>query len=355
MRILLVTSRGSGRWIIPKGTAPGSLLPHAAVAIEAEKEAGVIGAVCPTPLGSYRFRKRRANGAALMVDVDVFPLAVTEEQENWKEQDQRERRWFSLTEAAEVVSEQDLRDLIRSFDATAFRAATRRSSVIDRVAQTSRISQLFGWIQRLLPKSGNFFEMFEAHAQTIVASADALARLFQGGAARVDHICEINEREHDADNVIRQVLLSVRKTFLTPFDRSTITSLISSMDDAVDEMQAAAGAVDLYDFNDFEQEMRDMTAIIVDAARVAAEAIPLLRDVAANDARLHELTERLVRMEGQADEIHEAGVKKAFYQYGAGEPMKFIVVREIYKHLERIVDALEDVANEIDGIVIEHA
>jgi uncharacterized protein Yka (UPF0111/DUF47 family) len=101
--------------------------------------------------------------------------------------------------------------------------------------------------------------------------------------------------------------------------------------------------------------MRDMTAIIVDAARVAAEAIPLLRDVAANDARLHELTERLVRMEGQADEIHEAGVKEAFYQYGAGEPMKFIVVREIYKHLERIVDALEDVANEIDGIVIEHA
>ena len=72
-------------------------------------------------------------------------------------------------------------------------------------------------------------------------------------------------------------------------------------------------------------------------------------------AHQYELTERLVRMEGHADEIHDAGLKKAFIQFGDSETMKFVVVREIYKHLERIVDALEDVANEIDGIVIDHA
>jgi uncharacterized protein Yka (UPF0111/DUF47 family) len=71
--------------------------------------------------------------------------------------------------------------------------------------------------------------------------------------------------------------------------------------------------------------------------------------------RLHELTERLVRMEGHADEIHAAGLKKSFQKHGNGDAMAFVVHREIYKHLERIVDAFEDVANEIDGIVIDHA
>jgi hypothetical protein len=355
VRILLITSRGTGRWVIPKGNVPSGYAPHAAAALEAEEEAGIGGAVCPIPLGSYRYRKRRGNGASLMVDVDVFPLAVTDELESWKEQGQRERRWFSLAEAADAVDEDDLSELIRSFAASEFRAAAKRTGVFRLVAQKSRVNNMFGWFQRLLPKTGDFFDLFEAHALTIAAAADALARLFQGGQARADHIREIAEREHDADNIIREVLLTVRKSFLTPFDRSAITSLIGAMDDAVDEMHAAAGAVDLYGVTVFEQEMRDMAAIIVDAARVTAEAIPLLRDVARNGPRLHELTERLVRMEGHADEIHDAGVKKAFVESGPGDAMKFIVVREVYKHLERIVDALEDVANEIDGIVIDHA
>jgi predicted phosphate transport protein (TIGR00153 family) len=355
VRVLLITSRGTGRWVIPKGNVPSGVSPHAAAAQEAEEEAGIAGPVCPIPLGTYRYRKRRNNGASLMVDVDVFPLAVTHELESWKEQGQRERRWFSLPEAAEAVDETDLRDLMRTFATSEFKAAARRTGVFQLVAEKSRVTHMFAWFQRLLPKTGNFFDLFEAHAATIVAAADAMARLFQGGGARADHIREIVEREHDADDIIRQVLQTVRKTFLTPFDRGAITSLIGAMDDAIDEMNAAAAAVDLYDFTAFDEDMRDMTAIIVDAARVTAEAIPLLRDVARNGGRLHELTERLVRMEGHADEIHDAGLKKAFAQCGEGETLRFIVVREIYKHLERIVDALEDVANEIDGIVIDHA
>jgi len=120
-------------------------------------------------------------------------------------------------------------------------------------------------------------------------------------------------------------------------------------------MQAAASAIELYEIKDFGQEMKDMAAIIVDSARLVGEAMPLLRNVGANGGRLHELTERLVRMEGHADEIHSAGLKQAFQEHRSGEAIQFIVQREIYKHLERIVDAFEDVANEIDGIVIDHS
>ena len=293
--------------------------------------------------------------AALMADVDVFPLAVTEEMADWKERAQRERRWFTLAEAAEAVDEPDLRELIRSFAPAEFRAATQRTGMLAAVAHKSRITSMSAWFQRLLPKTGNFFDLFEAHAVTIVAASDALARLVQGGSSAPDHIREIIERENDADNITREVLRTVRETFLTPFDRSSITSLVGSMDDSVDEMQAAAQAIDLYEVTSFDQEMKDMAAIIVDAARLTAEAMPLLRDVGRNGKRLHELTERLVRMENHSDEIHRAGVKRVFREFAASDPLRFTVSREIYKHLERIVDAFEDVANEIDGIVIDHS
>jgi uncharacterized protein Yka (UPF0111/DUF47 family)/8-oxo-dGTP pyrophosphatase MutT (NUDIX family) len=353
VRVLLITSRENKRWVIPKGNPSSGLTAHAAAAIEADEEAGVRGLICPTALGSYRYRKRQRNGASLMVDVDVFPLAVNRELEHWKEQNQRERRWVSLNDAAEMVDEPDLADLIRSFGPAEFKAATKRLGVI--AATQSRISPMFAWFQRLLPKQGNFFEMFEAHAVTIVSAADAMARLLDEDGHPADHIREVIEREHDADDITRQVLKTVRETFLTPFDRSSITALIGSMDDTIDEMQAAVQAMDVYDVRVFDQEMKDMAAIIVDAARLTAEAMPLLRDVGRNGARLHELTERVVRMESHADEIHRAGLKRAYVQYGAQDTQRFIVAREVFKHLERIVDAFEDVANEIDGIVIDHA
>lgn len=353
--ILLVTSRGTGRWVIPKGNPSSSLSAHAAALREAEEEAGVSGAVCPTPLGSYRYRKRRGSGASLMLDVDVFPMAVTREFTHWKEKDERERRWFTLAEAADAVEEHDLRDLIRSFSPAEFEKATKRTGTLAAVAAQSKVSTMFAWFQRLLPRTGNFFDLFEAHAKTVVAAADALARLLEGGGAAAEHIREVIEREHDADNITREVLQTVRQTFLTPFDRGAITSLIGAMDDSIDDMQAGVNAIDLYDMRVFQPEMKDMAAIIVDAARLTAEAMPLLRNVAANAARLHELTERIVRMEGHADDIHAAGLKRSFKEHGEADTLKFVVDREIYNHLERIVDAFEDVANEIDGIVIDHA
>ncbi|WP_109806619.1 DUF47 family protein [Sphingosinithalassobacter portus] len=353
--MMLITSRGTGRWVMPKGNIGPRMPAHVAAAKEAEEEAGILGAVCPVPLGSYRYRKLRGSGASLMIDVDVFPLAMTRELDRWKEQDERERRWFTLEEAADAVDEEDLGRLIQSFATSDFKSAASRTRLFEAVPGHSKVHHMFAWFQRLLPKTGNFFEQFEAHAATVLAGAEATARLMSGGEDSAEHIREIIERENDADEITREVLQEVRRTFLTPFDRASITSLIGALDDTVDEMQAAAQAISLYEFTAFTPEMRDMAAIAVDAARLTSEAMPLLRDVAKNAKRLHELTERLIRIEGHADAIHTEGLRRALAEHGGTDTLRFVIEREIYKHLERIVDAFEDVADQIDGIVIDHA
>jgi uncharacterized protein Yka (UPF0111/DUF47 family) len=207
---------------------------------------------------------------------------------------------------------------------------------------------MFNWFQRLLPRTSDFFGMFEAHAATLVAAANAMSEMVEGRTPPEDHIREIDRREHEADEIIRQVLRSVRQTFLTPFDRGSITSLIAAMDDTIDEMQSTARAIDLYELTSFEPQM------IEECADLTAQAIPLLRNISSNGARIHSLTEKVVRLEGMADDAHAKGLKRAFQQ-DSERPMRFIIAREIYKHLERITDAFEDVANEIDGIVIDHS
>jgi predicted phosphate transport protein (TIGR00153 family) len=213
---------------------------------------------------------------------------------------------------------------------------------------------MFNWFQRLLPRTGDFFGMFEAHVATLVAAAKALEELIDGKQPAEDRIREIDEREHEADDIIRQVLRSVRQTFLTPFDRGAITSLIGAMDDTIDEMESTARAITLYELTTFEPEMKQMAKMIVDAAALTAQAIPMLRNISRSGARVHVLTERIVRLEGDADDVHAVGLKRAFQEHH-GQPMQFIIARDIYKHLERITDAFEDVAKVIDGIVIDHA
>ena len=213
---------------------------------------------------------------------------------------------------------------------------------------------MFAWFQRLLPRKGDFFGMFEAHAATLVAAAAGLHQLSNDGAATGDVLRVIRDREHDADDVIRQVLTEVRRTFLTPFDRGAITSLIGAMDDTIDEMLATARAIDLYELRELRPEMKEIVDLISRSADIINQAVPLLRNVSANGHKLHELTGVVVNLEGQADEIHANGLKRAF-QTARADPLQFAVAREVFKNLERVMDAFEDVANEIDGLVIDHA
>ena len=216
---------------------------------------------------------------------------------------------------------------------------------------------MFAWFQRLLPKRGNFFELFDAHAAITLRAAEATTRVFAGEPNAEALIAQVRDLEQQADDITRTVLQTVRVTFLTPFDRSAITDLINRMDDAIDAMDDALTAVSLYDVRSFAPDMHEMAKLMREAARVSADAMRLLPDVARNGPGLHALTERMVRLEGDADDLHEQGLKRLFEHHrdGDGDAMRFVVDREIYKHLEKISDAFEDVANEIDGIVIDHS
>lgn len=213
---------------------------------------------------------------------------------------------------------------------------------------------MFAWFQRLLPQKGDFFGMFESHATTLVDAAKNLQQLGNGGASTHDLLKNIQDHEHRADEIVRETLNAVRKTFLTPFDRAAITSLIGAMDDAIDEMLAAARAIDLYELGQLRPEMKQIVELISEAAGLTAEAVALLRDVTSNAKRLQQLTERLVALEGEADDVHAAGLRRAF-QTARTDPLGFAVSREVLKNLERVTDAFEDVANQIDSIVIDHA
>ena len=214
---------------------------------------------------------------------------------------------------------------------------------------------MFGWFQRLLPHSGDFYVLFERHAAAMTAAADALAQLTAGEGDRAVHLRTIRDREHDADEVIRETLHEVRQTFLTTFDRGAITALIGSMDDTIDEMNRTASAIELFEVHTFDPQMKQIGVLIQDACRLVAEAMPLLRDVERNGRRLHELTAKLVKLEGEVDVLHDTGMKAAFQaQRIKNDPLAFMVSREMYKDLERIADAFEDVANEVDSLVIDH-
>jgi 8-oxo-dGTP pyrophosphatase MutT (NUDIX family) len=113
--ILLITSRDTRRWVIPKGWPMKNRTPAEAAAREAQEEAGVIGEIAAEPFGTYRYQKVLKHGGSILCEVAVFPLRVVSSLDSWHEQHQRELRWFVADEAAGLVAEDDLAALIRLF------------------------------------------------------------------------------------------------------------------------------------------------------------------------------------------------------------------------------------------------
>ncbi|GAB0120085.1 NUDIX hydrolase [Acidisoma sp. 7E03] len=112
IEILLITSRGTGRWVIPKGWPIEGKKPHRAAEMEAFQEAGVKGLMKKKPIGAYPYAKRLPNGEERLMHIEVYPLRVTLEVVKWRERKQRERRWFRAEEAAELVDEGGLAQII---------------------------------------------------------------------------------------------------------------------------------------------------------------------------------------------------------------------------------------------------
>ena len=211
---------------------------------------------------------------------------------------------------------------------------------------------MLGWFRALMPKEERFFDLFTRHALVTLAGAEALRAMLKGDDDVARCCKEIVKRENEADEITREVLTGLRKTFITPLDRGDIKDLITSMDDAIDQMNKTAKVITLFELRSFEQPMREMGEIIVRAAKITTEAVPLLRSLGTQTGRLHALTEEMIRIEEQADQLHDQGRKDLFVQ--KKDPIAFIIGTEVYDHLESVVDRFEDVANEISAIVIEN-
>lgn len=117
VEILLVTSRGTRRWVIPKGWPIKGKTASASAEQEAWEEAGVTGRIAADPAGAYGYAKGLSAGHTVDVRVEIFPLEVASEQAEWPEKAQRERRWVAAAEAAELVAEPELRSAILDFAA----------------------------------------------------------------------------------------------------------------------------------------------------------------------------------------------------------------------------------------------
>lgn len=213
---------------------------------------------------------------------------------------------------------------------------------------------MLGWFRALMPKDDRFFDLFARHSRTLVQGAVALEKLLQAGDAMQEHAVEIATREQEADEITREVLLAVRRTFITPFDRGDIQDLIQSMDDAIDQMNKTVKAINLFEVHSFSPEMREMGLAIVRVAELTAEAIPLMRAIGTNAPQLSAFAEEVTRVEDRSDELHEAGLK-ALIRDGAGtNVMDYIIGREILDHLEKVVDRFEDVAKKVNSIMVEN-
>jgi len=212
---------------------------------------------------------------------------------------------------------------------------------------------MLGWFRALLPKEERFFDLFAKHSQAVLKGAEALEEMMRGGEETPVYCQRVSQFENDADQVTREVLMAVRRTFITPFDRGDIKNLITAMDDAIDQMQQTAKAVILFEVRTFEPPMREIGTILVQCANLVGRCIPLMQSMGENVVTLTALTEEITRLEGRVDDLNDIGLRELFLKHRDGNTMDFVVGTEIYKHLEKVADRFDDVANEINSIVIE--
>ncbi|MBV8621714.1 MAG: DUF47 domain-containing protein [Curvibacter sp.] len=214
---------------------------------------------------------------------------------------------------------------------------------------------LFG---KLLPREGNFFEMFNQHAGHIVAAAHAFSQLVANYGdlhLREKYNQEVDHAEHAADRVTHDVNRLIHKTFITPIDREQIHALINTMDDVADLIQDSAETMALYDVRSMTDEMARLTELSVKCCERLRDAVALLErisDAATAEAAL-KTCEEIDRLESDADRVMRSAMSKLFRE----EPdvRELIKLKAIYELLETISDKCEDVANVIEGIVLENS
>ncbi len=214
---------------------------------------------------------------------------------------------------------------------------------------------LFG---KLMPREGNFFEMFNQHADRIVEAARAFSHLvanYNDPHLREQYNRDVDNAERAADRITHDVNKMLHKTFITPIGREQIHSLINTMDDVCDLIQDSAETMALYDVRVMTEEITRLTDLSVRCCERVKDAVYLLKNVA--DPKVAEAAlktcEEIDRLESDADRVMRAAMSKLFRE----EPdvREVIKLKAIYELLETITDKCEDVANLIEGVVLENS
>jgi predicted phosphate transport protein (TIGR00153 family) len=214
---------------------------------------------------------------------------------------------------------------------------------------------LFG---KLLPREGNFFEMFNQHAERIVEAARAFSQLvanYNDPHLREQYNRDVDNAERAADRVTHEVNRLIHKTFITPIDRDQIHKLINTMDDVADLIQDSAETMALYDVQKMTEEITRLTDLSVRCCERVKEAVGLigkLADPATAEAAL-KTCEEIDRLESDADRVMRSAMSKLFREQP--DVLEVIKLKAIYELLETITDKCEDVANVIEGIVLENS
>ncbi len=213
-------------------------------------------------------------------------------------------------------------------------------------------------LAKLLPREGNFFEMFNQHADRIVEAARAFAKLVDNYGdtnLRQKFNQDVDNAERAADRVTHDVNKAIHVTFITPIDREQIHTLINTMDDIADLIQDSAETMALYDVHHMTEEIVRLTSVSVRCCERVRDAVNMLdriSDHATAQAAL-KTCEEIDQLESDADRIMRSAMSKLFRE----EPdvRELIKLKAIYELLETITDKCEDVANVIEGIVLENS
>jgi predicted phosphate transport protein (TIGR00153 family) len=203
-----------------------------------------------------------------------------------------------------------------------------------------------------MPREGKFFDLFNAHADRILEGSRELASMLGTFTELEAHAQRIDAAERAADKVTHETIALLHKTFITPFDRDQIHQLITAMDDILDLIQDVAESVALYDLRRITPEAQQLAEICQMSCERVRDTVGLLTNVKRADAIMKNC-EEIDRLESDADRVLRAAMSKLFRD----EPdvKQLIKLRTIYELLETISDRCEDVANIIEGIVIENS
>ncbi len=214
---------------------------------------------------------------------------------------------------------------------------------------------LFG---KLLPREGNFFELFNQHGMHIVDGARSFMLMIQNYAdldQREKYANEVVTAERSADRVTAEVNRLLHKTFITPIDREQIHGLINAMDDILDLLQDATETMSLYDVRAMTEEVMrlgDLSAKCCERVQHAVSLLPKISQPATAEAAI-KTCEEIDKLESDADRVMRSAMSKLFRE--ENDVRELIKLKAIYEQLESISDRCEDVANLIEGIVLENS